>query len=194
MREVALFAEDAGHEAFIGPLIAKVAGACGTAVRVMPRSVRGGHGRVISELREFLLDIDRHRVRMPDLLVVATDANCRGMAQRQAEIESVDPRYRALMVTAVPDPHIERWMLIDPAAFKTVLGRGCSAPDQKCERDRYKRLLIEAVRATGVEPLIGGIEHAGDIVAAMELSRAAAADASFERFISALRAKFIEWR
>jgi hypothetical protein len=55
----------------------------------------------------------------------------------------------------VPDPHIERWLLLDSQAFKEVLHRGCSAPDQKCDRDRYKLLLDEAVRAAEVEPLLG---------------------------------------
>jgi hypothetical protein len=61
---------------------------------------------------------------------------------------------------AVPDPHIERWLLLDGAAFKAVFGEGCDAPDLKCSRDRYKSRLIEAIRGTGVTPNLGGLEFA----------------------------------
>ena len=50
------------------------------------------------------------------------------------------------VIYAIPDPHIERWLLLDSAAFKKVLDKGCSAPTQKCERGLYKRLLLQAVR------------------------------------------------
>ena len=40
-------------------------------------------------------------------------------------------RARAPVVLAVPDPHVERWLLLDGAAFKAAVGHGCDAPDQK---------------------------------------------------------------
>lgn len=90
-------------------------------------------------------------------------------------------------VKAVPDPHVERWLLLDGAAFRGVLGRGCDAPDQKCDRGRYKELLARAIYDAGVAPSLGGIELAEDIVAAMDLKRAVRADRSLERFIDELR-------
>ena len=74
------------------------------------------------------------------------DANCQGYLKRRQELEPAVEYCGCKVVYAIPDPHIERWLLLDSAAFKAVLGRGCDAPKQKCERKRYKRLLLDAVR------------------------------------------------
>ena len=95
--------------------------------------------------------------------------------------------------TATPDPHIERWLLLDGSAFKAVFGKGCEAPDQKCDRDRYKQLLIEAIRGTGHLPTLGGIEYAKDILIHMDIHRAARADKSFQRFVEELFNTFGKW-
>lgn len=183
-KKVAAFGEDAAHRMVVGPLIAKVAHEQGLAVRVDWRSARGGYPKVSSELREYLRDLALQHER-PDLLVIATDANCKGASERMREL----PLDRAPVdaVLAIPEPHIERWLLVDGAAFKNVLGRGCQAPDQKCARDRYKALLLQAVLDAGVEPNFGGVEYAEDLVAAMDLDRAASADASLRRFVEDLR-------
>ena len=94
---------------------------------------------------------------------------------------------------AIPDPHIERWLLLDSAAFKAVLGRGCDVPQQKCERRRFKRLLLEAVRATGVTPLLGGIEYTEPLVKAMDLRRLESADESLGRLLKDLHILFKTW-
>lgn len=94
------------------------------------------------------------------------------------------------MVFAIPDPHIERWLLLDGAAFKAVFGAGCRAPDRKCSRDRYKRQLFESIRNAGNEVPVGGMEYAEEIVRHMDIARAADADKSFHRFISDLRSAF----
>ena len=94
---------------------------------------------------------------------------------------------------AVPDPHIERWLLLDGSAFKTVFGKGCEAPDQKCDRDRYKGLLIQAILATGRLPNLGGIEYAKDIVLQMDIHRASGLDKSFRRFVEDLFNTFRKW-
>ena len=98
------------------------------------------------------------------------------------------------IVLAVPDPHIERWLLLDGAAFKAVFDRGCRAPDQKCNRDRYKQLLVDAIRSAGVTPSFGGIEFAEDIMRHLDIDRAARADDSFRCFIINLRAEFRRWQ
>ena len=106
------------------------------------------------------------------------------------EIREVTDATAARVICAVPDPHIERWLLVDSAAFKSVLGRGCAAPDQKCEKARYKRLLIEAIRQAGIIPNLGGIEFAADIVAAMNLARASRLDPSLKPFLDELKTVF----
>ena len=90
------------------------------------------------------------------------------------------------MVLAIPDPHIERWLLLDGAAFKAAVGQGCDAPDQKCDRSRYKKRLIDAVHDAGVIPILGGLEYAEEIVREMDIDRAAQNDRSLGRFVQEL--------
>ena len=186
MREIALFVEDSAHRQIIGALVRRLAEECGVDARLEWRSAVRGHGRVVRELGDYLRDLGRQGGRLPDLIVVATDANCGGFAERAREIGSRSAP--APMVLAIPDPHVERWLLLDGAAFKAVFGRGCAAPDFKCSRDRYKQILTEAIRTAGVIPSLGGIEYADDIVRHMDIDRAARADRSFARFVDAIRA------
>jgi hypothetical protein len=81
-------------------------------------------------------------------------------------------------------------MLIDSSAFRQVLGKGCPAPDQKCERDRYKKQLIKAIEEAGKSPIVGGMEYASALVEAMDLDAMAAADPSFGRFVEDTRRSF----
>jgi hypothetical protein len=182
-KQIAAFGEDFAHKEIVGALIDRLSVDEGIAVRVDWRNARGGHGRVVTELQEYLRDL-RRSGGAPDLVVIATDANCRGAARRDEIPVDQSP---APAVLAIPEPHIERWLLVDGEAFKQALGRGCQAPDQKCARDRYKQALIRAVADAGVTPALGGVEFARDIVAAMNLQRAAQADPALQRFLDDLR-------
>lgn len=182
---VALFVEDSAHQQVIGALVQRVADEIGIEVRMEWRSAVGGHGRVRKTFKQYLIDIDRQGPPTPSLIVVATDANCQGYGTRSKEIGGAEASIE--IVRAIPDPHVERWLLLDGAAFKKVFGKGCEAPDQKCKRDRYKRLLIDAIHASGTTPSLGGIEFAEELVANMDLDRAARADASLGRFLGDLR-------
>ena len=192
MRDIALFVEDEAHRRFVGALVERLARESDIGVDLDWRNARGGHGKVAQEFALYLRDIEQQGDRPPDLIVVATDANCKGLNTRAQEFP--DSVGAAPLVQAIPDPHVERWLLLDGAAFKSVLGRGCEAPDQKCDRDRYKHCLIDAVRSAGIAPRIGGIEFAEDIARKMDLDRAARADRSFKRFIDALGDVFQGWR
>ena len=192
MREIALFVEDYAHQQVVGALVQRVADEFEVGVRLDWRSAVHGHGRVVRELVYYLRDLAGQADRTPDLIIAATDANCSGLNERAREIASPDAP--APMISAVPDPHVERWLLLDGAAFKAVFGRGCDAPDQKCDRDLYKQRLVEAVRATGIIPSLGGIEFAEDIVRQMDIERAMRADRSFRQFIDDLRGAFQRWR
>lgn len=185
MREVALFVEDLAHQQIIGALVNRLAQDCDVRVRLDWRNALHGHGKVVQELGNYLHDLKRQGGPFPDLIIVASDANCQGLNDRLRELR--DPEAPAPMVLAVPDPHVERWLLLDGAAFRTVFGRGCDAPDLKCSRDRCKQLLIEAIYAAGVTPSLGGIEFAEDIIQHMDIDRAAQSDPSFQRFVEDLR-------
>ena len=192
MREIALFVEDYAHRQVIGALAQRVAEECHTAIRLDWRNAVGGHGKVIAELGAYMRDLRRQGSPWPDLIVVATDANCKGLNDRVQEIGGRDNP--TPMILAIPDPHIERWLLLDGAAFKAVFGKGCDAPDQKCDRKRYKQRLIQAIHATGTKPRLGGIEYAEDIVQQININRAAQADRSFRRFVKDLRNIFRGWQ
>jgi len=194
MRRVLLFAEDLGLEQFVKAVLKKLETEHGIDVHKDPRSVTKGRGRMMTELSGFFRDLKGDPAGVPDCVVVATDANCMGLNQRQRDVESAVPAdLRGLTVYAIPDPHVERWMLLDSSAFKEVFGAGCDAPDQKCEKDRYKSLLGDAIRKAGIRPSLGGMEFATDIVKAMDLEDVGRRDPSFGRFLDLLKAKFRRW-
>lgn len=191
MISIILFVEDVAHEAFLVPLIRRIASDEGRDVQINIRSSRGGRPRLLSELQQFVRSVLAGHEVAPDYLVIATDANCVGRTHWQNQVMAVCglyvTRYPGSVILAIPDPHIERWFLVDSRAFRTVLGRGCAAPNQKCERDRYKQLLANAVRDAGVEPLLGGIEYAEDLVEHMDLDRMLTRDASLGTTIQEVR-------
>jgi Domain of unknown function (DUF4276) len=192
MREIALFVEDHSHQQIIGALLERLARDSGVEVQLNWRSARRGHGRVVQEFKEFLRDLGAQTGRLPDMVIVASDANCKGLNERARELQFPDAP--APIVLAIPDPHVERWLLLDGAAFKAVFGRGCNAPDLKCSRDRYKQLLIDEIREAGVIPSLGGIEFAEDIVRKLDIARAGRADPSFKRFVDELSRAFQGWK
>ena len=110
MREIALFVEDFAHQQVIGALIQRMTEEYGIAVQLHWRSTTHGYGRVVREFKEFLRDLDRQGNGLPDLIVVATDSNCKGLNERVKEIGNQDAPVQ--MIHAVPDPHVERWFLL----------------------------------------------------------------------------------
>ncbi|HZH29669.1 MAG TPA: hypothetical protein VEY11_02675 [Pyrinomonadaceae bacterium] len=193
MRNITLFVEDEAHEAVLGTLVKRLASEFHIVVEINFRSARGGFSRTLSKLREYIRDIKRGYEITPDLLVICTDGNCKGYTARKQEIEQEITEYGGAIIYAIPDPHIERWLLLDSTAFKNVLGRGCPAPPKKCERDLFKRKLLDAILGAGVRPLLGGIEHAEDIVNEMNLEYLEQADESLGRLLKALRDSFKVW-
>lgn len=186
--------EDDAHKQFLGALLQRLAEDNGVAIRLDWRNARRGHGAVVREFKQYLRDVPMQGDEQPELIVAATDANCKGLRERTKALSDTSQQMGLRIVFAVPDPHIERWLLVDSGAFKKVFGRGCNAPDQKCERARYKKMLIDAIRESGITPSFGGIEYAEDIVKAMDLDQAARSDASLHRLLEELDAVFQEWR
>ena len=195
MRRIHLFCEDAGHEQFLKALLNRLARRYAIEIEIKVNSARGGHGRMRHRLRNYIKSLREGRINAgtPDRIVVVRDANCSGLSKMLSELKTDVEDYDPITIYAIPDPHLERWLLLDSAAFKDVLGRGCSAPDQKCEKERYKKLLIEAVLNTGETPVFGGIEHTEDIVNAMDLERMVTADPSLGGLITELRRIFSSW-
>ena len=137
MPEIALFVEDFAHRQVIGALVQRIAGDFNLDVRLDWRNATRGYGQVVREFSIYLRAIERQGHPSPHLIIVTTEANCSGWNQRIRDFG--DPVSPASIIHAIPDPHIERWLLLDSAAFKAVFGRGCDAPDRKCDRYRYKQ-------------------------------------------------------
>ena len=186
MRELFLFVEDAAQEKFLSALLRRIAIERSVGLSIHVRSARGGAGKVLTQRERFVRDAEDSGM-IPDGLVVAIDANCRGYNEKRREISKRLGSLAGRAICAIPDPHIERWFLLDGEAFKAVLGRGCAAPDEKCEKQRYKKLLNAAIRAANVEPLLGGIEYAEDLADTCNIQRVAAVDASFGKFVGEVR-------
>jgi hypothetical protein len=194
MRKITIFVEDFGHEEFIKTLLDRFSEDFEIPVEISSSSVRGGHGRALGELKQFLSEMTRGYQNIPDLIIVAIDSNCKGFHAFGKEIDSCVAEYRTILIKAIPDPHIERWLLLDSTAFKMVFGKGCMAPDLKCERDRYKQKLAQAIIATGIIPYLGGTEYTKDIVMAMDLEKMSRSGETLGIFLNDLSAKFNEWK
>ncbi|MHB8600723.1 MAG: hypothetical protein ACYDER_28445 [Ktedonobacteraceae bacterium] len=193
MRNISLFVEDTGHREFLNALLLKIARQYKVTTTIKFESARGGHGTAITELKLFVRDLPRNNRIVPELLVAATDGNCKGYLARKQEIDDVTRQFNGTVICAIPDPHIERWFLLDSAAFKEVFGVGCSVPTYKCERHLYKKLYDEALTRAGRESILGGIEYVGMLVDAMDLDKLERTEDSLGRFLKSLRQQFQEW-
>jgi pyruvate/2-oxoglutarate dehydrogenase complex dihydrolipoamide acyltransferase (E2) component len=130
MHDVTLFREDFAHEAFLQPLVRRIAAERGVEVELHVRGPGGGASRMLAELSAYVKEIDRGRELLPGILIICRDANCRGYNDRKHEIDPIVQPIAERVVYAIPEPHIERWMLIDPSAFKKAVGKGCQVPGQ----------------------------------------------------------------
>lgn len=197
MPEITLFCEDSFHEKFIGALLRRFGNEYGVSVTSRFLSAQGGLPRMHYEFKCFLRDLSRQRQQLPDSIIVVVDANCQGHKGRKDVMDSVLAPYlqfQQLVSYAIPDPHIERWMLVDPKAFQTVFGRGCTLPAIKCAKDEYKKLLRREIRESGIEAPLGGEEYAEDIVMAMNLGQVEGREPSLGLFLRILKAHFNVWK
>lgn len=182
VQQVMCFCEDIAHERFIVALVQRAAQQQNTSVQIKVLSATHG-SRVWVEFRQYLRELKTGAQRLPDVLVVVMDGNCKKPAQVRKDIEQEVGKSGLTipqLVCAVPDPHIERWYLEDQQALKSILPN--AQPKKlryKCERDRYKRALVEAIRVAGVEPLLGGAEYGDEVANALNPYRL---DRSFQNF------------
>lgn len=197
MRNITLFCEDSFHEKFLEAILNRFCKEYGVPIGQRFFSSRGGLPKMHAEFKEFLRDLSRDKQPIPDSLIVVVDANCKGYNDRkrlmQDQLEHF-PAFQQLVTYAIPDPHIERWMLVDSTAFRQVFTRGCTLPAIKCSKDEYKRILRTEIRKSGIEAPLGGEEFAEDIAMAMDLGRVETCEASIGLFFRSLKALFNTWR
>ena len=198
---IGYFLEDLAQEKFVLALVQRVAldvKELAVEFRHEVRNATGGGGKALEQFSQFLERHGRGDERTFDVLVVAIDGNCVGPTQRVDEIKTRirHTGYLGQWVCAVPNPHIERWYLADPVGFQIQFQspRLPVVPRQKCERDRYKRALVQALRDADLEAPLGGAEYGDEVVAGMDLYRAGKRDRALGRFISDLRYAFKTWQ
>jgi hypothetical protein len=197
MPELTLFCEDSFHEKFIGALLRRFGADYGVSVTPRFLSAQGGLPRMHIEFKNFLRDLSRQQQTLPDAIIVVVDANCQGYNGRKSLMDGEltrYPQFQRLVSYAIPDPHIERWMLVDPRAFHAVFDRGCTLPAVKCAKDEYKNLLRKEIRESGIEAPLGGEEYAEDIVKAMNLGQVEGNEPSLGLFLKSLKAQFNTWK
>lgn len=193
--KIGLFVEDEAHKRFVQRLLTRIIREeSPLEIDIVERSSSGGHGKVVSEFGTYLKDLQREGLNYFDAVIVGTDANCFGFAERRKRLEKEAKRFPGVTVVyAIPDPHIERWFLLDQAAFKSALDVGCRAPDKKCSRDKYKNALREAVMKSHIYPALGGIEYAEDIVDQIDIDKIARSDKAFGHFVRGVRNLLKSW-
>ncbi len=74
MRNISLFVEDVAHEDFLTALIRRMADDYNITVSIRASSVQGGHGTVITELKQYLRDLQHNKEDLPHLIIVGTDS------------------------------------------------------------------------------------------------------------------------
>ena len=151
MLSVDLFAEDLAHDLVLKAMLARVLREANLLFQINTRSAVGGHGRAISELKLYQKAVAKGApgLMIPDLLVVAIDANCKRYVEARNEIQAAtDNSLAGDVIVACPDPHIERWFFADPASFGRAVGVIPTRERRKCERNHYKILLRDPNRMT----------------------------------------------
>lgn len=188
--QVELFGEDIAHESALIAFLCRVAREEDVEVDYQTRSARGGLARALGEFKSYqrLLSVGAIGTGLPDIIVVAIDANCLGHTTRRSQIQQATlDEYQHLLITACPDPHIERWLLTDPDSFHDIVGYRPSPKQDKCRRNYYKKVLLEAIQEGGHPTTLGGIEFSRDLVNKMDLYRAGRTDGSLKVFLEDLR-------
>ena len=192
---IGYFLEDVAHENFVKTLVTRVALEMGFSSEDLNHDVRnaiGGKGRATRELRQFLRDVKSGGELPFTILVVAIDGNCQRDREKRDEIAKIvqQTNYPGTPVCVVPDPHIERWYLIDQNAFCKAIEIDFrpEIPSYKCEWGRYKRAMQEAFSKADLAPPLGGAEYGEDIALKIVFYTVQREDAAFKHFISELRA------
>jgi len=169
--------------------VERLAGDVGLRPTLQSPSARGGHARALEEFRLWQESfLKQARQGLPDVLVLVIDANCSGWNAARGQLEAaIDEAVIPHHVVGCPDPHVERWYIADPAAFQQVVGVPPGRDQGKCERNVYKQLVEDAVRAAELPLLTGTADLAPDLVAEMDLFQAGKNQPSLGHFVSDLR-------
>lgn len=184
---LAYFLEDLKHLQIIPELVKRIAEEEGFSPVMISHDVRNAQGgsKAIKVLKGYIRDLKRERAKHYDLLIIGWDANCYGYNVQKRKLEKIIPNMPQIACScfAIPNPHIERWLILDQKAFSNVVGiTAPQIPSSKCDRDYYKNLINQAFRKEGLSPNIGGFQYASDIVREMDLDLACNRENNFKKF------------
>lgn len=188
---IVFFLEDSAQEALIPSLIRRLIADEDKNSRdyeLKVLSSRGGGS--IRAYKEFIKSIKSRKTPAEDVLVVGSDGNCNGFVKRRSQLNDAAKGVSySTIITAIPDPHIERWYLLDNQALKNAACVPIQAvsPAAKCDKGHYKKLLKDAFAQHELFPPLGGAEYGPLIAETMDLYVAGVADHSFRDFIDQVR-------
>lgn len=187
---VLVFVEDIAQENLITRLFVRISEESGlSAERLDVRAAYSRGGGSIKALKDYLRDYSLETAA--DCFVLGSDGNCKGFVEKRSILEKNLKKFGALdrTILAIPDPHIERWYLLDAHALSEAVGDsiGNYSPKHKCDKGHYKKLLKEAIQSTGVEPLQGGAEYGQDVGDQIDLYRASKSDVGFKYFVDEVK-------
>jgi hypothetical protein len=189
--KVLYFLEDRAQEGFIRALVNRIVQDLPIPVESLQHDIRSARGgsTVIPEFEKFMKDSTRFSPSTISLLVVAIDGNCKGYNNRIKQLKKCMSETHPLVdkiAFAIPDPHIERWYIMDQRAFKNGVGVDSAPkmPPYKCDKEYYKNLLRNALINCGVSSLFGGSEYAENIVRSIvSIETLLRQDNSFKNFV-----------
>lgn len=186
---VYLIVEDAAQENVARALFRRLSFEEGVKISIS-KSIMGGYGGVLTEIKGFQRALHKGAIPAgsPDLLLVLGDSNCHNFQERKRQItDIIDNTIFPFIAVGCPDPHIEKWLLIDSHALNMVFGVSLNISLDKCKRDYYKHELQRIVRQAGWPMTQEGIEYAQDIIEKIDFIQAERNDHSFKVFLSELR-------
>ncbi len=191
-KRIVFFLEDAAQEAIMPPLFGRLLRDGGVGPeRFEFRVLNSRGGDSIGAYERFLKELAGGSQFAADALVVGSDGNCKGHAVRREQLREIAKSNAPMVsiITAVPDPHVERWYMIDPLALANAVGCPVVAavPAYKCAKDHYKQLLREAFLGSGVSPPLGGVEYGPECAYTMDLYAAGKEDAGLGDYVIQVR-------
>lgn len=189
MIKIIYFLEDSMQKDFILSLVNRVAREESVEIiNDVKYASRGSESK--KQFWKFVRYLKKSGLQDFDLLIVAIDGNCKGHMEREKEIikgiKDIDDK----LICCIPDPHIERWYLLDLHALKTAVATELEVqqPPMKCEKDYYKKILGNELKK--VSSLLGGAEYAEKVVENLNFQILEENDKGFKRFIDGLRRHF----
>ncbi len=197
------YLEDRAHWSLISSLVKRITEELGIERKVVedvrsPNPARLRERNAIKErFRDLVGDIRKGLIRF-DIFIVVVDGNREGVQKRRDDFTRIlrgktgGEEALSKLVFAIPDPHIEKWYMMDRDAFRTATG--ADAPAQHLISNAlkldYKLMLKKAFIDSGIHAIGGGVEYAEDIITAIsDINKFKDLEQSCSSFVTDLREK-----